>query len=143
MWNKLTRYQHHCNFLKTCIDRNVIPKGFNLKFNLALNVDNLNFQDMCTRLLQNTSRELCHTTLKITQERVKTLQRELQLSRARLFEVLDHTRATTVWNQLQYKNYVLNCKLRIIEERKLNRTIPLLNLNADNEPATATPTLNT
>jgi len=52
-----------------CLNRNVIPIGFNLNFHLALNVDNANLNMFCEQSLQRTSIELCNAeNKKITDE---------------------------------------------------------------------------
>ena len=94
VWNKLTRYQHHCNFLKICLDSNVIPKGFNLNFNLAFNVDNHELQASSTDKLHKTSLELCNLVLRSSQEKVKNLQQELQLAREKLLSLEIHMQLT-------------------------------------------------
>lgn len=47
VWNKLSRYQHHCKFLKLCLYRNVVPVGFNFNFHLSLSIDNVSLNTFC------------------------------------------------------------------------------------------------
>ena len=94
MWNKVTRYQNYGNFLDTCLNHNVNPKGFNLKFHLALNVDNHELQASCMNIFHKTSKELCLTVLTTSQENVRTIQPDLQLSRGIMFNELGHARPT-------------------------------------------------
>ena len=83
-----------CNFLKICLDSNIIPRGINLNFNLALNVDNHQLKPSCTHKLHKTSLELCDLVLRSSQEKGKNLQQELQLAREKLFDELGNTHAT-------------------------------------------------
>ena len=102
IWNKLTRYQHHCNFLKICLDDDVIPKGFNLNFHLALNVDNHELQASCAHTLHKTSIELCNMVLKSSQEKVKNLQQGVQIAREKLFDELGNTHGTIYDKRMLY-----------------------------------------
>ena len=79
VWNKLSRYQHHCTFLKLDLVRNVIPVGFNFRFHLALNIDNVNRNTFCKYSLQRTSRVICNAVLQASQQKVNLLQQELRL----------------------------------------------------------------
>lgn len=114
-------------FLRYCLDYHVIPKGFDLKFHLALNVDNHELQATCTRTLQKASRELCEIVLKGFQDKVKNLQQELQLSREKLFEELGHPCANKTWNYLRQQNFLLHRNLKILEKRKFEKTIAFSN----------------
>ena len=93
VWNKLSRYQHHCTFLKLCLARNVIPVGFNFRFHLALNIDNVNLNTFCKHSLQRTSRDICNAVLLASQEKVNLLQQELRLHREQLFSRLSYDSA--------------------------------------------------
>jgi len=56
--NKLTRYQHHKQFLQTCLDNNLIPKGLSLKFNLNLKTEKENLKELCMQHLAKASLNL-------------------------------------------------------------------------------------
>ena len=122
-WNKLTRYQHHLTFLKVCRKHNVIPKGFQLKFNLALNTSNPEVNLHCNRVLFNSSQELCNIVLKSTEEKVKRPQRELYTCRANLFSQFNYIFARLIWNSLEYENSILHNDLKVIEKKKMRKTI--------------------
>lgn len=124
-WNKLTRYQHHLSFLKNCRKHNVIPKGFQLKFNLALNTNNPELNLHCSRVLFNSSQELCNIVLKSTEEKVKHLQRELYNCRVNLFSQLHYFLAYRIWKSLEHENCILHNDLKAIEKRKMRKTIQL------------------
>ena len=132
-WNKLTRYQHHLTFLKNCRKQNVIPKGFQLKFNLALNTNNSEVNLHCSRVLFNSSQELCNIVLKSTEEKVKHLQRELNICRVNLFSQFHYFFANRIWKSLEYENFILHNDLKATEKRKMRKTIQLpVSLDHDN-----------
>ena len=132
-WNKLTRYQHHLTFLKNCRKQNVIPKGFRLKFNLALNTNNSEVNLHCSRVLFNSSQELCNIVLKSTEEKVKHLQRELNICRVNLFSQFHYFFANRIWKSLEYENFILHNDLKATEKRKMRKTIQLpVSLDHDN-----------
>ena len=122
-WNKLTRYQHHYTFLKNCHKHNVIPKGFNLKFNLALNTNNYELNVRCNRVLHNSSQELCNLVLRSTEEKIKDLQRELHVCRTNLFSHLNCEFAYLIWKSLEYENFILHNNLKEIERKKMRKTV--------------------
>ena len=122
-WNKLTRYQHHLMFLKNCRKQNVIPKGFQLKFNLALNTNNSEANLHCSRVLFNSSQELCNIVLKSMEEKVKHLQRELHTCRTNLFSQFHYFIAQQIWKSLEHENFILHNDLKTVERRKLRKAI--------------------
>ena len=75
--NKLSRYQHHCTFLKLCLACNVIPVGFNFRFHLAFNIDNVNLNTFCKHSLQHTSKEICNAVLLTSQEKLTFSNRSI------------------------------------------------------------------
>ena len=125
VWDKLSRYQHDCTFLKHCLDNNVIPAGFILNFNLALNVDDADLVKLCKQSLQRTSKELCVAVLQALQNRVNLLQRELQTCREQIFSSVNNGSANYIWNGLKAENSNLLQNLKEREKRKLLKTIPL------------------
>ena len=125
VWDKLSRYQHHCTFLKNCLDNNVIPAGFSLSFNLALNVDDADLVRLCKQSLQRTSKELCVAVLQASQNKVDLLQRELQFCREQIFSSVSNGTAIYLWNGLKMENSNLLCDLKEREKRKMLKTIPL------------------
>ena len=125
VWNKLSRYQHHCTFLKLCLDRNVIPVGFNFRFHLALNIDNVNLNTFCKHSFQRTSRDICNAVLRASYEKVNLLQQELRLYRKQLFSKLSYNSALFLWNGLKSENAILLRTLKERKKRKWLNTIPL------------------
>ena len=125
VWNKLSRYQHHCSFLKLCLLRNVIPVDFNLRFHLALNIDKVNLNTFCKHSLQRTSRDICNAVLQASQEKVNLLQRELRLHREQLFSRISYDSALFLWNGLKSENVNLLHTLREREKHKWLKTIAL------------------
>ena len=111
VWNKFSRYHHHCTFLKLCLDRNVIPVFFNFRFHLALNIDNVNLNTFCKHSLQRTSRDICNAVLRASHEKANLLQQELRLYREQLFS--------------KSENAILLRTLKEREKRKWLKTIPL------------------
>ena len=124
-WNKLFRYQHHCTFLKRCLVYNVSPVGFNFRFHLALNIDNVNLNTFCKHSLQRTSRDICNAVLRASQEKVNILQHELRLHREQLFSSISYDSALFLWNGLKSANANLLHTLKEREKRKWSKTIPL------------------
>ena len=125
VWDKLSRYQHHCTFLMNCLDNNVIPAGFSLNFNLALNVDDVDLVKLCKLSLQRTSRELCVAVLQASRKKVDCLQRELQSCREQIFSAINSGSANYIWNGLKTENFNLLRILKEREQRKMLKTIPL------------------
>ena len=141
VWNKLSRYQHHCTFLKLCLARNIVPVGFNFRFHLALNIDNANLNTFCKHSLQRTSRDICNAVLLASQEKVNLLQQELRLHRELLFSRLSYDSAFLIWNDLKSENEILLHTLKEREKRKWLKTIPLdhgldSSNSTDNPPTT-------
>ena len=104
VWNKLSWYQPHCIFLQLCLARNIIPVGFNFRFHLALNTDNVNLSTFCKHSLQRTSREIYNAVLRASQEKVNLLQRELRFHREQLFSRVSFDSALFLWNGLKSEN---------------------------------------
>ena len=82
-------------------------------------------QVSCAHTPHKASIELCEMVLKSSQEKVKNLQHELQLAREKLFDELENTHATDIWNYLRQENALLHSNLKLTEKRKLEKTIPI------------------
>ena len=105
--------------------RNVIPVGFNFRFHLALNIDNVNLNTFCKHSLRCTSRDICNAVLQASQEKVNLLQHELRLYREQLFSRLSYDSALFLWNGLKSENANLLHTLKEREKRKWSKTIAL------------------
>jgi len=107
------------------LDRNVIPVGFNFRFHLALNIDDVSLNTFCKHSLQRTSRDICKAVLRASHEKVNLLQQELRLHREQLFSKVNHGTALFLWNGLKSENASLLHTLKEREKRKWLKTIPL------------------
>ena len=64
--------------------------------------------------------------LKSTEEKVKHLQRELNICRVNLFSQFHYFFANRIWKSLEYENVILHNDLKVIEKREMRKTIQLL-----------------
>lgn len=119
-WSKLTRFQHHARFLQHCVRQNIIPKGLNFKFNLALNADNPELQQFCKEILTNTSKSILQELTKSVTAKVTELHKDLERNKIQLFQLSDEENPQSTWIYVKRKMAELRRKLSIREKKKLS-----------------------
>ena len=123
-WNKLVRYKHHSNFLFRCVKRSRIPKGLMLSFDLQLDKDNGNLQEACTQHLLAASFGILKEVSEAAWSRTKSLQRQLNSEREKLFENYDDCAAKTIWRRTRRQMERLEFDLLHIARRKFTVATP-------------------
>lgn len=124
-WNKLARYQHHHQFFNLCISKHRVPKGMLRQLKIQLLQDNFALHDTCNNYLLEASINILQSLSEATSIKIKDLQRNLTLERAKLFSELDIMDAHNIWNATKCKLRHLNQHLAFTERRKYRKTIEL------------------
>ena len=123
-WNKLVRHKHHSNFLFRCTKRSRIPKGLLLSFDLQLVKDNGNLQESCKQHLLAASPNILREVSEAAWSKTKSLQRQLNFEREKLFENYDETTAKTIWSKTRTHMERLEFNLLKKARRKFTLATP-------------------
>ena len=123
-WNKHVRYRHHSNFLFRCVKRSRIPKGLMLSFDLQLAKDNGNLQESCKQHLLAASYGILREVSEAAWSKTKSLQRQLNFEREKLFESYDEFAAKTIWRKARRQMERLEFDLLHIARRKFTLVTP-------------------
>ena len=132
IWNKLLRYKHHYRFLNTCLQRNAIPKGLKINFNLALGTNDAHLKSRCQAHLQTASKNLLTELVMYAEKSSATLQTQLEKSRKALFVEYDLEMANKCWSQAKKGTNAFSRELSLRYRSKIKNIIPLENFDLEN-----------
>lgn len=110
-WHKLIRYRHHYNFLDTCISKNVIPKGLQLRFNVELVKDDLATLLACKSHCQKAALLNLIEIKRAVYEYIKDIQNNLEQRRTSLFSQHSEVEAKAIYNFTKKKMKALRKEL--------------------------------
>ena len=122
-WSKLARYQHHERFLSKCLDKNVIPKGLELKFKLSLLPNNLDLQRTVRQHLSAASHNLLREIHDATNKELVSLMGNLGRARIEATQELGKEAAESIIKEIKSKISKLKINLAKSESYKLAKTI--------------------
>jgi len=74
---KLVRYASHRDFLLECCREGIVPNGFNLKWNLAIDAEE-EIIKKCEKVKTDASLKLIELVVKACETKVNTLEKEIQ-----------------------------------------------------------------
>ena len=124
-WSRLARYQHHERFLSKCLDKNVIPKGLELKFNLCLLSNNLDLQRTCKQHLSAASLNMLKEIHSATKKELTSLVGNLGRARIEATQELGKEAAESIIKKTKFKISKLKIDLSRNETKKLAKTVKI------------------
>ena len=107
-----------------CVKRSRIPKGLMLSFDLKLDKDNGNLQGACKQHLLAASFGILREVSAAAWSRTKSLQKQLNSEREKLFENYDECAAKTIWRRTRRQMERLEFDLLHIARRKFTVATP-------------------
>ena len=123
-WQKLLRYRHHERFLQSCLSKELIPKGLLLKFNLELDKDNMHLKERCKEHCQSASLAIIKDDITAVKDKIKSLQKDLEIERRKSFEDFNRLVAERMWWRIKREMRSYDSKLVQKETHKLSNVIP-------------------